>query len=190
DLPFKGSSIPGIMKGHLLTPPPPLTVPGSSISPEIEKVVHRALEKSPEARTASVEEFIADLEQAVLRPAPAKTTPVKEDSVDPVITQDLNTLGSPTPHVQIEDHQATFEPTLVLPLANQSELLPKVSEEASPKADDSVRGDALYVTSDIPLHPAPSKPFPGHIVIGQYSVVGTLFKKRFVVPIAAGVVIL
>jgi serine/threonine protein kinase len=72
DVPFKGPSIPAIMKKHLMAPPPPLAVPGSDISPEVEKVVHRALEKQPEMRTASVEEFIAELEQAVLRPAPAK----------------------------------------------------------------------------------------------------------------------
>src|SRR5215203_1555919 len=72
DVPFKGSSIPAIMKKHLMAPPPPLAVDGSGISPEIEKVVHRALEKQPEMRTASVEEFIAELEQSVLHPTPAK----------------------------------------------------------------------------------------------------------------------
>jgi serine/threonine protein kinase len=72
DVPYKGSNIPSIMKKHLMAPPPPLAVPGSGISPEVEKVVHRALEKQPESRTASVEDFIAELEQAVLRPAPVK----------------------------------------------------------------------------------------------------------------------
>jgi serine/threonine-protein kinase len=72
DVPFKGSNIPAIMKKHLLAPPPPLATPESGISPDVEKVVHRALEKQPETRTASVEEFIAELEQAVLHPAPAK----------------------------------------------------------------------------------------------------------------------
>jgi serine/threonine-protein kinase len=72
DVPFKGSNIPAIMKKHLMAPPPALAVPGSGIAPEVEKVVHRALEKQPEMRTASVEQFIAELEQAVLHPAPAK----------------------------------------------------------------------------------------------------------------------
>src|ERR1044072_5832072 len=67
EVPFKGSGIPAIMKKHLMTPPPPLAVSGSGISTELEKVVHHALEKEPELRTASVEEFIAELEQAVLR---------------------------------------------------------------------------------------------------------------------------
>lgn len=72
DVPFKGSNIPAIMKKHMLAPPPPLATPESGISPEVEQVVHRALEKQPETRTASVEEFIAELERAVLHPAPAK----------------------------------------------------------------------------------------------------------------------
>jgi len=72
DVPFKGSNIPSIMKKHLMAPPPPLATPESGISPEVEQVVHRALEKQPETRTPSVEEFIAELEQAVLHPAPAK----------------------------------------------------------------------------------------------------------------------
>lgn len=72
DVPFKGPNIPSIMKKHLLAPPPPLATPDSGISLEVEKVVHRALEKQPEMRTASVEEFIAELEKAVLHPAPAK----------------------------------------------------------------------------------------------------------------------
>lgn len=72
DVPFKGSNIPAIMKKHLLAPPPPLATPESGISPDVEQVVHRALEKQPETRTASVEEFIAEFERAVLHPAPAK----------------------------------------------------------------------------------------------------------------------
>src|SRR5678816_2507976 len=72
DVPYKGSNIPSIMKKHLMAPPPPLATAELGISAEVEKVVHRALEKQPETRTASVEEFIAELEQAVLHPAPAK----------------------------------------------------------------------------------------------------------------------
>ncbi|HSE16701.1 MAG TPA: bifunctional serine/threonine-protein kinase/formylglycine-generating enzyme family protein [Pyrinomonadaceae bacterium] len=72
DVPFKGPSIPAIMKKHLMAPPPPMATAESGISPDVEKVVHRALEKQPELRTASVEEFIAEFEQAVLHPAPVK----------------------------------------------------------------------------------------------------------------------
>src|ERR1044072_7452134 len=74
EVPFRGSSLPSIMRGHLMTPPPPLAVAGMGISPKLEKVVHRALEKEPNMRTASVEEFIAELEDAVLHPDPVKAT--------------------------------------------------------------------------------------------------------------------
>jgi serine/threonine-protein kinase len=72
DVPFKGSNIPSIMKKHLMAPPPPLATPELGISTSVEQVVHRALEKQREMRTASVEEFIAELEQAVRHPTPAK----------------------------------------------------------------------------------------------------------------------
>lgn len=80
EVPFKGSSIPAIMKKHLLAAPPALATPESGISSEVEKVVHRALEKQPESRTASVEVFIAELEQAVLRPTPVKPKPKRRSS--------------------------------------------------------------------------------------------------------------
>ena len=50
EVPFKGSSIPVIMKKHLMSPPPPLAVPGSGISPKLEKVIHHALEKEPKTQ--------------------------------------------------------------------------------------------------------------------------------------------
>ena len=66
EVPFKGSSIPAVMKKHLMSPPPPLAVSGSGISKELEKVVYHALEKDPILRTGSAEDLIAELEQAVL----------------------------------------------------------------------------------------------------------------------------
>ena len=223
DVPFKGSGIPAIMKKHLMTPPPPLAVPGSGISPEVEKVVHYALEKEPEMRPASVEEFIADLEQAVIRSAPAKTkakgrsrskgriagaqrsksnaVPSGEpdslspqiEGVGPLVAQDLNTIVPPIAHLQVEyDPVPSQESPLV---SSQSELLRKASEEARRRAEaralleDSERGDAPFVQSKPPLRPATSQPLPGRLVVGQHSVVGMFFRKRYVVPIVAGVVL-
>jgi len=65
DVPFGGTGIPVIMKKHLMEPPPPLALPDNGISPELEKVVHHALEKEAENRTPSAEAFIAELEKAV-----------------------------------------------------------------------------------------------------------------------------
>src|SRR6188474_959461 len=65
DVPFKGSSIPSIMKKHLTLPPPSFKSAGVEVSPQLEAVVRHALEKEIAARTPSVEVFIKELKQAV-----------------------------------------------------------------------------------------------------------------------------
>ena len=65
DVPFKGSSIPSIMKKHLTLPPPSFKSTGIEVSPQLEAAVRHALEKEIAARTPSVEAFIAELKNAV-----------------------------------------------------------------------------------------------------------------------------
>ncbi len=65
DVPFKGSSIPSIMKKHLTLPPPSFKSAGVDVSPQLEAVVRHALEKEVSARTPSVEVFIEELREAV-----------------------------------------------------------------------------------------------------------------------------
>jgi serine/threonine-protein kinase len=65
DVPFKGSSIPSIMKKHLTQPPPSFKSAGIEVPPRLEAVVRHALEKELSARTPSVEVFIAELKDAV-----------------------------------------------------------------------------------------------------------------------------
>ena len=65
DVPFKGTSIPSIMKKHLTTAPPSFASLGVQVPPQIEAVVRHALEKEAENRPASVEEFIGELRDAV-----------------------------------------------------------------------------------------------------------------------------
>src|SRR5918911_1517908 len=65
EVPFKGSSIPSIMKKHLTEEPPAFTSLGVEISGEIDRVVRRALSKEPDNRPASVEEFVTELREAV-----------------------------------------------------------------------------------------------------------------------------
>src|SRR5215203_686124 len=54
DVPFKGTSIPSIMKKHLTTEPPTFKSLGVDVPPQIEGVVRHALEKESENRPASV----------------------------------------------------------------------------------------------------------------------------------------
>lgn len=65
EVPFKGSSIPSIMKKHLTMPPPSFQSMGVTVPPAIEAVVRHALEKEVEARIDSVETFIKELHAAI-----------------------------------------------------------------------------------------------------------------------------
>ena len=65
DVPFKGSSIPAIMKKHISDPAPTFASVGVSISPELERAVLHTLQKDPEKRTASVEMFVEELREAI-----------------------------------------------------------------------------------------------------------------------------
>ena len=65
DVPFKGSSIPSIMKKHLTLPVPTFKSVGVDVPPRIEAVVQSALEKEVSARTESVDQFLSELREAV-----------------------------------------------------------------------------------------------------------------------------
>jgi serine/threonine protein kinase len=65
DVPFKGSSIPAIMKKHVSDPAPRFIELGVNISPELEAAVLHTLQKEKEQRTSSVEVLINELREAV-----------------------------------------------------------------------------------------------------------------------------
>src|SRR5258706_15458727 len=65
DVPFKGSSIPAIMKKHISDPAPTLADAGLDVSPELERAVYHTLEKGATKRTASVEMFVEELRDAI-----------------------------------------------------------------------------------------------------------------------------
>ena len=65
DVPFKGSSIPAIMKKHLSDAPPTFAEAGVKIAPQIEYAVRHTLEKSRETRTQTVEQLVEELRKAV-----------------------------------------------------------------------------------------------------------------------------
>jgi serine/threonine protein kinase/formylglycine-generating enzyme required for sulfatase activity len=110
DVPFKGSSIPSIMKKHLTMPPPSFQSIGVDVDPAIEAVVRHALEKDVAARTPSVGEFLIELRNAVnSTPKPASvprdtggadanrtlvSQPLAGSTVPPVVGQETN-VGTP-----------------------------------------------------------------------------------------------
>jgi eukaryotic-like serine/threonine-protein kinase len=76
DVPFKGSSIPSIMKKHLTLPPPSFQSLGVQVSPQIEAVVRYALEKEVSARIPTVAEFLNQLRAAI----DGKAAPVRRET--------------------------------------------------------------------------------------------------------------
>src|SRR5262249_61733144 len=67
EVPFKGSSIPSIMKKHLTAEVPTFASKGVDVPPQIEMVVRHALEKEASHCTHSADEFAKKLVQAMSR---------------------------------------------------------------------------------------------------------------------------
>jgi serine/threonine-protein kinase len=65
DVPFKGSSIPAIMKKHVSDPAPMFSSLGISIDPQLEAAVMHTLEKEKDKRTPSVEAMIEEFKEAI-----------------------------------------------------------------------------------------------------------------------------
>jgi formylglycine-generating enzyme required for sulfatase activity/serine/threonine protein kinase len=83
DVPFKGSSIPSIMKKHLTLPPASFQSLGIQVPPRLEAVMRHALEKDVETRISTVGEFLSELRAAVnssSAPAPLRR---ETGSIDP-----------------------------------------------------------------------------------------------------------
>jgi formylglycine-generating enzyme required for sulfatase activity len=65
EVPFKGSSIPAIMKKHLTLEVPSLQSKGIEVPPQLEGAIRHALEKEPQYRTESADEFVGELRAAM-----------------------------------------------------------------------------------------------------------------------------
>lgn len=105
EVPFKGSSIPSIMKKHLTVPPPSFQSMGASVPPAIEAVVRHALEKEVEARIDSIPTFLRDLHAAL------NSSPVVAAALRETVAMDPNkTMASVTPQPKTEPPAPTLAP--------------------------------------------------------------------------------
>ena len=106
DVPFKGSSIPSIMKKHLTLPVPSFKSFGVEISPRIEAVVQAALEKDVSARMESVDQFLLELKDAVEASASAARSTglleVHETLLSPSTLSKLSTGSAKADKTQVE----------------------------------------------------------------------------------------
>jgi serine/threonine protein kinase/formylglycine-generating enzyme required for sulfatase activity len=108
EVPFKGSSIPAIMKKHVTADVPTLASKGAEVPPQIEAVVRHALEKEPAYRTASADDFIGELGAAM----EAASATLKRTG-DPAPIDPGKTITSVTGMQSIPpvtDSKASFDP--------------------------------------------------------------------------------
>lgn len=66
EVPYKGASIPSIMRKHLTEAPPPMSDHGATVPLKVEAVVRHTLEKDPASRPQTVEEFLTELRNAIV----------------------------------------------------------------------------------------------------------------------------
>ena len=203
DVPFKGSSLPAVMKQHLMTAPPRM----AGISPQLERAVHHALEKKPKLRTASTEDLISELEQAILEPALAKPKPrprakpkaatapkakaaTARASTAPRARQELDTIKDPPTPKRVE--VVSSDPPH--PASRETEALRKTTQRIRRKSGPSAPSQLKETREMLPVEPAyvvrqPAPPaLPGRLADAQHSIVNGFLRKRFMLPIAAAVV--
>src|SRR5262245_57184174 len=84
EVPFRGSSIPSIMKKHLTAEVPSLASKGVIVPTEVEMVIRHALEKEPRYRTESADQFAKELREAMSKASAQLTsTGGGADVIDP-----------------------------------------------------------------------------------------------------------
>jgi formylglycine-generating enzyme required for sulfatase activity len=115
EVPFKGSSIPSIMKKHLTMPPPSFQSMGVSVPPAIEAVVRHSLEKEIGSRIDTVENFLKELRAAIDR------TPVVPAALRETVALDPNrTIASTTPPMSIPSN--AFPMSTQAPISNDTNV--------------------------------------------------------------------
>jgi formylglycine-generating enzyme required for sulfatase activity/serine/threonine protein kinase len=135
DVPFKGSSIPSIMKKHLTLPPASFQSLGIQVPPRIEAVVRHALEKEVETRIPTVGDFLDALRAAVNSSGAPPTRRRDTGSIDP--NQTFISPLSPTTNPPGTEQTNLSEPSFdsMAGTINSAALDGEVREEISTAAE-------------------------------------------------------
>jgi serine/threonine-protein kinase len=102
EVPFKGSSIPSIMKKHLTSEVPSLASKGVEVPPQIEAVVRHALEKEPDQRVGSADEFSRELREAMASASAQLKRTADAQPIDP-----SKTIVTPPPTTTVPPGSTT-----------------------------------------------------------------------------------
>jgi formylglycine-generating enzyme required for sulfatase activity len=111
EVPFRGSSIPSIMKKHLTLDVPTLSSKGVEVPPQVEAVIRHALEKDLKYRTPSADDFARELREAMAAAsATMKRTGESAAEIDPSKTI-LSSPAIPNPNTMpVKGSTTAFDP--------------------------------------------------------------------------------
>jgi serine/threonine-protein kinase len=111
EVPFRGSSIPSIMKKHLTQDVPTLTSKGVEVPPQVEAVIRHALEKDLKYRTESADDFARELREAMAAASAnmKRTGESTTAEVDPSKTI-LSSPSIPSSTMPVKGSTTAFDP--------------------------------------------------------------------------------
>jgi len=127
EVPFRGATIPSIMKKHLTQPPPSFAEQGVIVPWEVEAVVRRALAKVRDDRHPSVESFVEGFRNAV------NTMDTAFDRTQPDLAIGLDARTIPFPEASTERTLAERQRRV----EDEVEQLAREFEEAQQRADEA-----------------------------------------------------
>ncbi|HET7927948.1 MAG TPA: BMP family ABC transporter substrate-binding protein, partial [Actinomycetota bacterium] len=170
--PFRSDNDAGLMYAHLQQPPPPVTSERPDLPHEIDRVVARAMAKSPDERPHSAGELADDAARAVgteLPPRAALLIAPHEDPYQGLLTQGIDRA--------ISEFDLDAEKVLAAPDLMDRELR-RLSEEgvdlilAEPNfvdVNEVAAGfpDTRYVAVDFTGRPSPSLPNVSYVSFAQ-----------------------
>jgi serine/threonine protein kinase len=150
--PFDGT-VQEVAVKHLTVSPDPLRVKVPTLSPAVEQVVLKALEKDPKQRFANIQSFASALEQAsgsYIAPAtPAIIIPSQTPVVTPAVTPSSNT--APTPPMVFSNPDELLVQQMAVsdvnPYASWGKLVLNGSKDRVIEAYDASRAYAEYKDS-------------------------------------------
>ncbi|MDX2161540.1 MAG: protein kinase [bacterium] len=113
-LPFSTDDIPALLLQHVKQPPPPPRLHSSAISPQLEAVILKTLEKNPSRRFQSMEALAQALSET-------KLTTTEQKSQHP--TQQTRAAGAKTLRVVLADDHTILRRALMSMLAERDDIL-------------------------------------------------------------------
>src|SRR5213594_1418760 len=109
EVPFKGSSIPSIMKKHLTGEVPSFASKGVDVPPQVEAAIRHALEKEPKYRTPSADELIGELRTAMASASTAvKAGDIESSKTIVVPSAEGSTTGEISPKTAFDPLAGTI----------------------------------------------------------------------------------